>query len=99
MLVIISGPSGVGKGTIISHLLDMHAYLSLAVSATTRAPRDTEIEGTDYYFLSQDAFKTHISNNAFLEYCDVHQNFYGTLALEVTKKLGLSKAVIKFSPD
>ena len=65
MLFIISGPSGVGKGTIISQLLSMHPHRSLAVSATTRKPRENEIEGVDYYFLSHDAFKTHISNNAF----------------------------------
>jgi guanylate kinase len=94
MIFIISGPSGVGKGTVISQLLTQHSTLSLAVSATTRAPRSNEIDGKDYYFLSNDAFQTHISNNDFLEYCEVHQNFYGTLVSEVDNKRSTSSAVI-----
>ncbi|NBV42397.1 guanylate kinase, partial [bacterium] len=64
-LIIISGPSGVGKGTIIRHLLRNDPTLSLAISATTRKPRLGEAEGIDYYFLSPSEFDQKIRENAF----------------------------------
>ncbi len=84
-LIIISGPSGVGKGTIINNLLNLKETLQLAVSATTRKKRENEIENVDYYFYSKRQFNQMIDNDAFVEYCNVHGNKYGTLLSEVKK--------------
>ena len=86
-LIIISGPSGCGKGTICKELIkDCNIFLS--VSATTRSPRSGEIEGTDYYFLSKKEFETKIVNNEFLEFAKVHHgNYYGTLKDKVLNKI------------
>lgn len=76
-LLVISGPSGVGKGTIVNHLEEMYQEnkkkLYLSISCTTRKPRDGEIDGVNYYFISEKEFKKRIKNNDFLEY-----NIYGT---------------------
>ncbi len=76
-LLIISGPSGVGKGTIVGHLQDMYKEnnrkLYLSVSCTTRSPREGEVEGVNYYFITERVFKNRIKKNDFLEY-----NIYGT---------------------
>ena len=76
-LLIISGPSGVGKGTIVKHLQDRYKIegkkLYLSISCTTRSPREGEIDGINYYFISEKEFKKRIKNNDFLEY-----NLYGT---------------------
>ncbi|NBV83237.1 guanylate kinase [bacterium] len=93
-LVIISGPSGVGKGTVISALLSRHTSLSLAISATTRAPRASETNGQQYYFLSKDTFKETVDQDGFLEWCEVHGNYYGTLKSEIQRLQDLGKTVI-----
>ncbi|MCP4050840.1 MAG: guanylate kinase [bacterium] len=82
-LIIISGPSGVGKGTIIKETLKKVSNIGLAVSATTRDPRVNEEEGKDYYFLTKSDFENKIQEDAFLEWCVVHNNKYGTLKKEV----------------
>ncbi len=81
--IVISGPSGVGKGTIIKTLLKKDVNIHLSRSATTRAPRPNEVHAQDYYFLSEDEFDQHIQNDEFLEWCHVHQDKYGTLRSEV----------------
>jgi guanylate kinase len=93
-LVIISGPSGVGKGTIISALLVRNPNLSLAISATTRPARPVEIHGTHYYFLSREEFETQIATGGFIEWCEVHGNLYGTLKSEITRLEGIGKTVV-----
>lgn len=93
-LFIISGPSGVGKGTVISLLCKQNSNVTIAVSATTRAPRPGEINGKDYYFLSQEEFDLKIREDAFLEWCEVHQNRYGTLKEEVQRHLSVGHDVI-----
>ena len=94
MLFIISGPSGVGKGTIIEQLLQNHPTLGLAISATTRAPRQSEQHGIDYYFMDQTTFTEHINNNDFVEWCQVHNYYYGTLLSEITSKLNHHSGLI-----
>ncbi|MEK9727218.1 MAG: guanylate kinase, partial [Candidatus Margulisiibacteriota bacterium] len=94
MLIVISGPSGVGKGTIINQLLQDHNFLTLSVSATTRQPRPNETHGEDYYFFNHDEFDRLIQKYAFLDWCTVHTNRYGTLKDDVSKKLINARAVI-----
>ncbi len=78
-LFVISGPSGTGKGTVIKALLENHKDdVFLSISATTRGPRDGEIDGTHYYFKTQDEFKSLIDNDGLLEWACFCGNYYGT---------------------
>ncbi len=78
LLLVISGPSGAGKGTVCKSYIEKHPECALSVSATTRAPRPGEVEGVNYYFMSQDDFRTKISNDGFLEHAVFCDNYYGT---------------------
>lgn len=77
LLIVISGPSGAGKGTICKALLERNDYW-ISVSATTRKPRRGEIEGINYYFVDREEFQKKIELEDFLEYAEVYGNFYGT---------------------
>lgn len=84
-LIIVSGPSGSGKSTLIRRLLDAPAWpLRLSVSVTTRPPRPGEQDGIDYHFWSMADFEKHRDRGRFLEWAQVHGNYYGTLVDEVT---------------
>lgn len=78
LLIIISGPSGVGKGTVIGHLLKTRGELALAISTTTRPPRGSEVEGREYNFVTAARFEEMIEEDAFLEWARVHSQCYGT---------------------
>ncbi len=78
MLVVLSSPSGAGKSTIAKALLNTEDNLAMSVSATTRAPREGEVEGKHYYFVSQDKFTAMVTEGAFLEHATVFGNSYGT---------------------
>ncbi len=95
-LIVFSAPSGSGKTTIVRHLLSKEDLnLEFSVSATSREPRDYEIDGKDYYFMSLKAFKQHIKNDDFLEWEEVYRdNFYGTLKSEVQRIWNEGKHVI-----
>lgn len=87
LLVVISGPSGAGKGTICKELKKVMKDLKVSVSATTRQPRNGEVEGESYFFLSKEDFVNRINNDEFLEYALVYGNYYGTPKEEVFKQL------------
>lgn len=96
-LVVISGPSGVGKSTVVRQLIETCPFpLHLSVSATTRAPRTGERNGVHYYFLSPDEFQRRRENDEFIECCEVFgRNFwYGTLRSEIASGLSAGKWVI-----
>ena len=94
-LVIISAPSGSGKTTIVKHLLDSGLNLSFSVSATTRAKRDNETDGEDYFFLSVQEFKNRIKNNEFVEWEEVYKDLlFGTLKSELERIWAIGKNVI-----
>lgn len=93
LLIVISGPSGTGKGTVCKALLEKNDFC-LSTSATTRAPRIGEIDGKSYYFLSHEEFQKRIENNDFLEYAKVYGNYYGTPKSNVLKKLDEGNDVI-----
>lgn len=86
-LFVVSAPSGCGKGTILFEVLNNNKNLFYSVSATTRTPREGEIDGVNYYFLSKDEFKREIDNGGMLEYAQYCDNFYGTPKKKVVEKL------------
>ncbi|WP_129596358.1 guanylate kinase [Anaerophilus nitritogenes] len=77
-LIVVSGPSGAGKGTICKELLQIQKNISLSISATTRSPREGEVDGKNYFFVDKDFFEKEISQDGFLEYAKVFDNYYGT---------------------
>jgi guanylate kinase len=93
-LVIISGPSGVGKSTICQRLVQQYDNVCLSVSATTRPKADNEVEGRDYYFISSDEFQKRIEQGRFLEHAEVFGNMYGTLKENIDKALAEGKTII-----
>ena len=94
-LIIFSAPSGSGKSTIINYLLQQSLRLRFSISATSRAPRGTEKNGVEYYFLTPEAFKARIAKGDFLEYEEVYTDkFYGTLKSEVERILNEGDNVI-----
>ncbi|MCI6523076.1 MAG: guanylate kinase [bacterium] len=94
-LIIFSAPSGSGKSTIINYLLQQSLRLRFSISATSRAPRGTEQNGVEYYFLTPEEFKARIAKGDFLEYEEVYTDkFYGTLKSEVERILDEGDNVI-----
>ena len=76
--MVLSGPSGVGKGTIAKKLIERNKNLSLSISCTTRKPRDGEADGKDYFFITKESFNEKIQKGGFLEYSNHFENYYGT---------------------
>ena len=93
-LIVISGASGVGKGTVLSQMMALRKDLSLSVSATTRAPREGERDGVDYHFIHADRFRNMIAEDAFLEYAEYVGNFYGTPMRLVDEAMEQGKDVL-----
>ena len=92
-LVIVSGPSGSGKSTVTKIVKD-RLGIPLSISATTRKPRDGEVDGKDYFFLTKDEFEEKIRKDEFYEYANVHGNYYGTLKEVVESNLSKGENVI-----
>ena len=78
LLIVLSGPSGVGKGTIAKLLIERNKNLLLSISCTTRNPREGEVHGREYYFITREEFKNRVLNEGFLEYSEHFENCYGT---------------------
>ena len=93
-LIVITGPSGVGKGTIVKSLVDQNPQLFVSVSATTRFPRSGELNGINYYFLSRDKFKEMIGQSALLEWAEYAGNYYGTPKKPVEEGINKGKTII-----
>ncbi len=93
-LIVITGPSGVGKGTIIRKLLSRHPQLYLSISATTRTPRRGERDGKHYYFLSRPEFEQMIESGQLLEWAEYAGNYYGTPRAKVEEQLAQGKSVL-----
>ncbi|MGI6065365.1 MAG: guanylate kinase [Bacillota bacterium] len=94
LLVVLSGPSGVGKGTVCSFLKSANPDINLSISATTRKARAQEQDGVNYYFLSKEEFKEKINRGEFLEWAEVYGNFYGTPKAAVEEQLDQGKDVL-----
>ena len=93
-LFVVSGPSGAGKGTLLSQVLERIPDAWVSVSATTRSPRPGEIEGVHYFFLDTDHFKSLVEQDGFLEWAQVHDNYYGTLKQSVIDHMNAGDQVI-----
>jgi len=94
MLILLSGPSGSGKGTVCSHLINTFRGIRLSVSATTRQPRPGEVHGRDYYFMSREEFEKLTGEGGFLEWAPIYGYFYGTPAGPVREALSRGEDVI-----
>ncbi|WP_310485764.1 guanylate kinase [Chamaesiphon sp. VAR_48_metabat_403] len=93
-LIVLTGPSGVGKGTLLKALLERHPELYLSVSATTRSPRAGEVEGVHYYFYPRNRFEATIAAGELLEWAEFAGNYYGTPIAPVRSELALGKSII-----
>jgi guanylate kinase len=94
-VIIFSAPSGSGKTTLVKWLLEQKPELKFSISATSRQPRGTEVNGIDYHFMTPERFRTLISENAFIEYEEVYPNsFYGTLKSEVENQLASGQHIL-----
>lgn len=98
-LFVVSGPAGAGKGTIVEALRRRRPDIALTVSATTRAPREGEVDGVQYYFLTDEQFDRLIAEDGFVEWANVHGNKYGTLRSEVERCLGHGSLVLEIDPQ
>ena len=93
-LIVLTGPSGVGKGTLLAALLARHPELYLSVSATTRSPREGEVDGVHYYFYTRDRFDRAIAAGALIEWAEFAGNCYGTPTAPVREQLDRGKSII-----
>lgn len=94
LLVVFSGPSGSGKGTVLKEALKKSDDLCVSVSATTRAPRDGETDGVDYMFYTKEQFLDLVSENGFLEWACFCENYYGTPRAKIEELLSTGKDVV-----
>ncbi|MBE6480561.1 MAG: guanylate kinase [Olsenella sp.] len=93
-LFVVSGPSGVGKGTVLARVREARPDLGLTVSATTRAARPGEVDGVAYHFLTDEEFDAELAAGNFLEWANVHGHRYGTLMREVTSRLERGQSLV-----
>ena len=93
LLIVISGPSGAGKGTVCKELMKKYNY-NISISATTRSPREGEVDGVNYHFLDKKSFEEKLSRNEFLEYAQVYGNYCGTLKKGVEDELNKGNNII-----
>ena len=94
LLVVVSGASGTGKGTVCSALLENMPDLSYSISATTRTPREGEADGVQYYFMSKEQFQEMIQEGGFLEWAEVYGNYYGTPIKKIQERLADGRDVL-----
>lgn len=94
LLLVVSGPSGAGKGTICKAILEQNDQIKLSVSATTRKPRNGEVHGVNYFFLEKEEFTSMIEKGEFLEYAQIYDNFYGTPKAAIMETLAKGQDVI-----
>ena len=86
-LIVISGPSGAGKDTVVNKLKEINDNIWVSISCTSRLPRGLEVDGKDYFFLTKEQFEEKINNNEFLEYAVYNDNYYGTPLYKINEKL------------
>lgn len=94
LLMVVSGPSGTGKGTVCSELLAQAEDLAYSISATTRQPRAGEVDGKNYYFMDKADFEKKIAEGGFLEYANVYGNYYGTPLGKIEERLAKGEDIL-----
>lgn len=94
LLIVVSGPSGTGKGTVCGELLAQTPELAYSISATTRKPREGEVDGKNYYFMDKAAFEKMIEEGGFLEYANVYGNYYGTPIGKIEERLAAGEDIL-----
>ena len=94
LLIVVSGPSGTGKGTVCSELLSQAQDLAYSISATTRQPRAGEVDGKNYYFMDKADFEKKIAEGGFLEYANVYGNYYGTPLGKIEERLAKGEDIL-----
>ena len=94
LLVVLSGPSGSGKGTVLKQSMRSNPNIEVSVSVTTRAPREGEIDGVNYYFLTPEAFQNLLAEDGLLEWAEFCGNFYGTPREKIEQRLNEGKDVV-----
>ena len=98
-LVVISGCSGVGKGTVLGIMMEKRKDLKFSVSATTREPRDSETEGVHYYFVTKERFEEMIASGQMLEYSAHNANYYGTPRAQAEEKMAVGSVLLDIEPN
>lgn len=98
-LIVISGASGVGKGTVLGIMMEKRPELAFSVSATTRPPRPGEVDGVDYYFVTRERFGEMIHRGEFLEYDDHAKNYYGTPRQQIEEKRAAGHVLLDIEPN
>ena len=98
-LVVISGASGVGKGTVLGIMMEKRSDLSFSVSATTRAPRPNEVDGVHYYFVTKERFEEMIAAGQMLEYSAHNANYYGTPRAQAEEKMRHGSVLLDIEPN
>lgn len=93
-LIVVSGPSGAGKGTVCDAFLSAHGEIAYSISATTRTPREGEQDGVNYYFLSRAEFERMIDNGELLEWAEVYGNYYGTPLKKIEERLARGEDIL-----
>ena len=94
LLIVVSGASGTGKGTVCKKILEDCPEIYYSISATTRQPRQGEVDGREYFFITVDEFKNWIAEGKFLEYAEVYGNFYGTPLHKIEERLNRGEDVL-----
>ena len=97
-MIVISGASGVGKGTVLNLMMQKQKDLAFSVSATTRDPRPSEVDGVHYYFVTRETFEDMIRNDAFLEYDEHNKNYYGTPRAQAEEKMTNGHVLLDIEP-
>jgi len=99
MLIVVSGPAGSGKGTVLKKLTEMSDNFAYSVSATTRAPRPGEVDGVNYYYLTREEFEENIKKDALIEYTEYCGNYYGTISSKVKEALKDKNVILEIEVE
>jgi guanylate kinase len=99
LLIVVSGPAGSGKGTVLRELLGMSDEFALSVSATTRNPRPGEVDGVNYFYITREEFEENIKNDTLIEYTEYCGNYYGTLNDKVRQMLNEKNVILEIEVE
>ena len=99
MLIVVSGPAGSGKGTVLKEVMNLSDEFAYSVSATTRKPRPGEVDGVNYFFISREEFEDNIKNDTLIEYTEYCGNYYGTINSKVQEMLKEKNVILEIEVE